>query len=241
MSSSSPQFHSTRWSLIAQAGAGSEIGRAALQQLCEQYWFPVYGYFRRRGFQTADARDLTQDLFTCILARKGFEKASPEKGRFRLYLLVSAKNLIAEQVRNRRAIKRGGAVQTWSFDWATAEQRLQWEPGDGLTPERLFEKQWAKQVLSDALEQLDDLNAEPTRRAYYLKLRTFIAADASSVPYAEAATELGVSEAALRVQVHRLRRKFREIIRKNVADTLDNAAEIDDELNYLLQCLRGES
>ncbi len=240
MSSSSHarQFHSTRWSLIAQAQVGSTAGQAALEELCKAYWFPVYAYFRRHGQQIDDACDLTQELFANILSRDGFARASPEKGRFRSYLLASAKNTISERDRNRRATKRGGEVRMWSIDWATAEQRLQWEPHDPLTPERVFEMRWAKQLLADTLAQLDALNLEPTRREYYLRLRTFIAVDAESVPYAQAAKELQVTETALRVQVHRLRRKFRELLRRNVAETLADPSEIDDELNYLLRCLR---
>ncbi len=239
-SSQSGQFNSTRWSLIAEAQAGSERGRCALQELCELYWFPVYAYCRRRGFQAEDARDLTQDLFVGILRRDGFAAAIPEKGRFRSYLLAAAKNLIAEQARNRRTLKRGGAVKTWSIDWATAEERLRWEPHDTLTPERVFEMKWAKQILADTLAQLDALNSEPARREYYLRLRGYIAVDSHSIPYGEAARELQVTEAALRVQVHRLRKKFRELLRRNVADTLDDSSQIDEELQYLRQCLRSD-
>lgn len=232
------QFRSTRWSLIAQAQAGSTAGRAALEELCKTYWFPVYEYFRRRGRQPDDASDLTQELFTSILGRDGFARATPDKGRFRSYLLTAAKNIISEEFRNRHTIKRGGQVRVWSIDLATAEQRMQWEPHDPMTPERIFEMRWAKQILADTFAQLDSLNAEPTRREYYLKLRTFIAADSENVPYAQVALELQVTETALRVQVHRLRRKFRELLRQSVAETLVDPSEIDDELNYLLRCLR---
>ncbi len=232
------KFHSTRWSLIAQAQAGSVAGRAALEELCKTYWFPVYEYFRRRGQQPDDAGDLTQELFTSILSRDGFTRATPEKGRFRSYLLTAAKNIISEQFRNCHTTKRGGNVRVWSIDRATAEQRMQWEPSDQLTPERIFEMRWAKQLLADTFAQLDALNAEPTRREYFLKLRSYIAADSDNVPYAQAAQELQVTETALRVQVHRLRRKFRELLRQNVAETLVDPGEIDDELNYLLRCLR---
>ncbi len=233
------QFHSTRWSLIAQAQVGSTVGRAALEELCNTYWFPIYEYIRRRGQQPDDARDLTQELFASILSRDGFARATPDKGRFRSYILTAAKNLISEQFRNRQTTKRGGQVRLWSIDCATAEQRMQWEPLDQQTPERIFEMRWAKQILTDAFAQLDALNAEPTRREYYLKLRSFIAIDSDTVPYAEVAQELQASETALRVQVHRLRKKFRELLRQSVAETLVDPGEIDDELSYLLSCLRA--
>ncbi|MEZ6135490.1 MAG: sigma factor [Pirellulaceae bacterium] len=169
----SRQFHSTRWSLIAQAQAGSSLGRSAVQELCEQYWFPLYAYFRSRGFQAADARDLTQELFAGMISRDGFGRATPTKGRFRSYLLVAAKNLILEQRRNCRAQKRGGEVATWSIDWSSAEGRLQWEPVDPETAEQVFERQWAKQVLADAMHQLDELNNDPTRREYYLRFALY--------------------------------------------------------------------
>lgn len=234
------EFESTRWSLIGQAQTGSVQGREALQQLCESYWFPVYAFFRRGGNQAEDARDLTQELFTRMLSADGFTCASSEKGRFRSYLLAAAKNLAAERNRNRRTKKRGGNVKTWSIDWSCAEQRLQWEPQDTMTAERVFEIRWAKQILSDTMAQLDALNSNAERKAYYLRLRTFIAFDGESIPYAQASLELAVSESALRVQVHRLRRKFRQLLRQNVADTLCGTDTVDDELNYLLQCLQGE-
>lgn len=231
------EFHSTRWSLVFQAHVDEPAGRLALQQLCETYWFPVYAFFRRRGFQAEDAQDLAQDLFTGILSRRGFAGATPAKGRFRSFLLAAAQNLIAEQHRNRRTKKRGGDVKTWSIDWATAEERLNWEPQEGLTAERIFEIRWARQILADTLRKLDELNSDPARQEYYLRLRSFIAYDSRQVPYSQLAAELQVSESALRVQVHRLRAKFRQLLRQIVADTLSDPSLVDEELDHLQQCL----
>ncbi len=239
-SSSSPrEFASTRWSLIASASENSPNHREAFGTLCELYWFPVYAYIRRKGYQTDDARDLTQDLFAGILRRDGFASADPLKGRFRSYLLGAVKHLLAENARNQRAQKRGGDLKTWSIDWATAEQRLTWEPADHRTPEQAFEYRWACGTIADALEELDNLNRDPARWNYYQRLREYLAADKESLPYSELAIELAVSESALRVQVHRLRKKFRELVRRRVADTLSDPAELDEELAYLMQCLRN--
>jgi DNA-directed RNA polymerase specialized sigma24 family protein len=139
MSNSSPhgKFASTRWSLIATANEESPRHLEAFSSLCEIYWLPVYAFIRRRGYQPDDAQDLTQELFAGILRRDGFALADPTKGRFRSYLLGSVKNLLAEHERNRKTQKRGGEVKTWSFDWGTAEQSLQWEPSDTRTPEQI--------------------------------------------------------------------------------------------------------
>ena len=233
------EFASTRWSLIASANENSPTRREAISSLCEIYWLPVYAYIRRCGFQPADARDLTQDLFTGILRRDGFASADPSKGRFRSYLLGAVKHLIAEQIRNQQTQKRGGGVETWSIDWATAEQRLLWEPADVRTPEQLFEYRWASSIVANSLAALDELNSDPSRQAYYHRIRDFLAADKETLPYASLAQELGVSESALRVQVHRLRKKFREILKQRIADTLADPSELEDELTYLMTCLRN--
>ena len=234
------EFASTRWSLIASASGDSPTRREAISSLCEIYWFPVYAYIRRRGFRPDDARDLTQELFTGILKRDGFASADPAKGRFRSYLLGAVKHLIAEQVRHHQAQKRGGEVETWSFDWATAEQRLQWEPADLRTPEQVYEHRWASSIVANALAALDELNSHPDRLAYYQRLRDFLAADKATLPYSSLALELAVSESALRVQVHRLRKKFRELLKQRIVDTLTDPSELEDELAYLMNCLRNK-
>lgn len=232
-------FASTRWSLIASVNENSPTRREALSSLCEIYWLPVYDYIRRRGFQPDDARDLTQDLFTGILRRDGFASADPSKGRFRSFLLGAVKHLIVEQIRNQNTQKRGGDIETWSIDWATAEQRLAWEPADSRTPEQIFEFRWASGIVANSLATLDELNSDPERKSYYLRLRDFLAVDKETLPYASLAQELGVSESALRVQVHRLRKKFREILKQRIADTLSDPTELEEELTYLMNCLRN--
>jgi RNA polymerase sigma-70 factor (ECF subfamily) len=238
--SSSPleKFASTRWSLIASANEKSPRRLEALSSLCEIYWLPVYAFIRRRGYQPEDAQDLTQELFANILRRDGFASADPSKGRFRSYLLGAVKNLLAEQERNRRTQKRGGQVKIWSFDWGSAEQCLQWEPTDTRTPEQIFEYRWASSIVADTLASLDELNSDPARQSYYQRLRAYLGTDQESLPYAAIASELGVSESALRVQVHRLRKKFRELLRLRIADTLANPSELEEELAYLMNCLR---
>ncbi len=233
------EFASTRWSLIASTTEKSPNRQEAISALCQIYWLPVYAYLRRRGYQPDDSRDLTQELFTGILRRDGFASANPSKGRFRSYLLGSVKHLIAERVRNQHAQKRGGGVETWSIDWATAEQRLQWEPSDSRTPEQIFEHRWASSIVADSMAALDKLNSDPGRQTYYHRLREFLAADKETLPYSSLAKEFGVSESALRVQVHRLRKKFREILKQRIVDTLADPSELEDELTYLMNCLRN--
>jgi len=211
----------------------------SLAVLCEIYWFPIYAYVRRRGYQPDDACDLTQELFMGILSRDAFANADPTKGRLRSYLLGAVKHLLAARIRYAKAQKRGGCVETWSIDWATAEQRLQWEPSDSRTPEQIFEHRWASSIVAETLAALDELNRDPARWDYYRRLRDFLAADKESLPYAALSKELGFSESALRVQVHRLRRKFRELLKQRVVDTLADPKELDEEMSYLMKCLRN--
>ena len=237
LSSYNHQFEPTRWSLIVSAGQNSPEGREALDTLCRIYWLPIYAYYRKKGCQPDDARDLTQQLFLTLVERDGFSSLNPEKGRCRSYLLKAATNTLAERLRSERSVKRSGKVQTWSIDWSSAEDSLGLEPTDQQTPEQIFEHRWAMQVIGDAMAQLDKLNSDPARWNYYIRLRDYIAADQHALPYSELARELGVSESALRVQIHRLRKKFRDLLRRNVLNTLSDPADLDDEIAYLLRCL----
>ncbi len=230
-------FQSTRWSIVRTAQSSDGDTKKALQELCQQYWPPVYAYVRRRGYQANDAADLTQDLFTNLLAREGLASVDEDKGRFRCFLLAAAKNLLAEYQRSKHAQKRGGAFTHISIDGTSVESQLAREAACEQTPEQAFDQGWAKQLIADTLRQLDELNQCPERVEYYQRLRNFIANPSDDLSYANIALELNVAESALRVQVHRLRKKFRELLRRNVADTLTDPSEVDEELRYLLHCL----
>jgi RNA polymerase sigma-70 factor (ECF subfamily) len=237
LSSQNAKFQSTQWSLIAASHQADSQGRAAVEQLCTQYWPPVYAYIRRCGYQANDALDITQDIFSNILERGIFSLADPTKGKFRYYLLTATKNYLAEFQRSRRAIKRGGGVTVLSIDSMSAEQQFQ-PIAELPTPEQSFDYQWATQILNQTLEELDNLNRDPQRWTYYVRLKEYMSSSVADETYQSLATEFQVSVSAVRVQVHRLRKKFRELLRKRIASTLLEAAEIDEELKYLMQCLR---
>lgn len=236
--SRSAEFASTRWSLIVSVQKGSTAGKQALEEICSLSWPPVYAYIRRRGYSVDDAGDIAQELFTRLLSQNAFAAADPDKGKLRSYLLTATKNLLAELARQRCTIKRGGALSTHPYDFAAAEQALQNQPADCRTPEQDFEYYWAMQVVDASMRDLDALNADPDRYVYYQRLRSLIVGGQDTSSYGDLAAELSVSPSALRVQVHRLRKKFRELLRQRIVDTLADQTEVDEELAYLAQCLR---
>lgn len=232
------EFAKTRWSLITTLKHGSTAGRAALEELCQIYWRPIYGYLRRRGYQESDAQDLAQELFARIVAHHSFEAADPAKGKLRSYLLTAAKNLIAEHEQKARTVRRGGQTQTFSLDVTQDDDQQPQVPSDHRTAEQEFEYQWASQIIDDTMKDLDRLNCDPDRQVYYRKLRGLIAADQEAISYEKLAQEWSVTPSSLRVQVHRLRKKFRELLRIRIADTLADPSMVDEELDYLGKCLR---
>ncbi len=220
--------------------ADSPSAREALEKLCRSYWFPLYAYARRRGYPPADAEDLTQGFFERLLRLSSLAAATPEKGRFRSFLLGAMDNFIADEWDRAHAQKRA-AHKTISLDAAAAETRYLAEPATALAPDRLFERQWAITLLDSALERLFREYESSGRGSLFMELRFALTGDQSGVPYATLAERLNLSEAALRVAVHRLRQRYREMLRAEIADTVTDEAEITEELNYLRRALSGTS
>jgi RNA polymerase sigma-70 factor (ECF subfamily) len=233
------RFETTNWSLILQAVAGeSSAARAALASLCESYWPPVYAFIRRRGMSPADAEDLTQSYFARFFEKDYLRDFRPEVGRFRTFLLASVTHFLANEWDRERARKRGGGTVRISLDAASAEERLRLEPVDRLTPEAIFERQWAAALLARCLERLREEQSAGGGRARFERLKAFLTGEGAGADYDALAQELGLGESTLRVAVHRLRRRFAAVLREEVGRTVASPAEVDAEIRWMLETLR---
>jgi RNA polymerase sigma factor (sigma-70 family) len=229
------QFSTTRWSLVLAAGADASSAAAdqALTTLCETYWYPLYAFLRGRGNTVEDAQDLTQAFFARVLEKHALQQADPARGRFRSFLLTSLKNFAANEHDREITKKRGGGVPTVSLEFETAEGRFQLEPPSDETPERIFNRRWALTLLDRVLSRLQAEMVAAGRGAHFDRLKTYLTANEPQLSYAQTAGELGMSEGAVKVAVHRLRRQFRDLLRDEIADTVSSPEEIEDELRHL--------
>lgn len=232
-----PLFVTTRWSVVLRAGLSDTTrAQAALAELCGAYWYPLYAYARRQGFGPQDAEDATQGFFAKLLKLNSLAGVGQEKGRFRAFLLASMKHYLSDERDRAPAQKRNRAL-TISLDAHAAEERYRFEPVDTVTPEQLFERRWALTLLDTVMQRLQTEYVESGRAALFSGLRFAITGDKSGVPYTELATELGISGEAVRVAVHRLRRRYRQVLREEIGHTVADASEIADELNSLRRIL----
>ncbi len=233
-------FTTTHWSVVLAAGGGqSPEADAALEKLCRTYWYPLYSYIRRRGYTPADAEDLTQDFFAQLLRKNYPGRADRSKGRFRTFLLHALTQFLADQCERANTLKRGGGQVFVSLDEEAPEDRYRLEVPDELTPEKLFERRWAETVLERALDRLRGEFVASGKQKDYEVLRSFEPGEQGALSYAEAAVRLRVSESAVKSMIHRLRRRHGELVREEIAHTVPSAAEIDEELRYLVAVLRG--
>jgi RNA polymerase sigma-70 factor (ECF subfamily) len=205
-----------------------------LAALCETYWYPLYAYVRRQGHSPHDAEDLTQGFFARLLESESLAGVSREKGKFRTFLLVALKRFLANEWHRARSQKRGGRSFQVPLQGHTAETRYIAEPIEPLTAEKLYERRWALTLLERVLARLGAEFDAAGKTEIFEKLKPFLMAEKGSIPYAEAAMALGTNEGAVKVAVHRLRRRFRELFREEVAQTVASSQEIDDEIRHLL-------
>ena len=233
------RFPTTRWTLVVVASdpKRKEV-RSALASLCENYWYPLYAYLRRRGYPTDQAQDLTQEFFIRVLEGRYLDRADPEKGRFRAFLLTSLKFFVADEEDRNRAQKRGGGALL-PLEFSSGEERYQREPAHDETPERIFERRWALSVLERVVEKLRDEFVRHGRPEHFERLKVFLLGH-SDAPYAALAHELNTSEGALKVAIHRLRKRYRELFRQEIADTVADPAEVESELRFLAAVLTGK-
>jgi RNA polymerase sigma-70 factor (ECF subfamily) len=229
-------FPDTRWSLVLRAGS-SDSGRQqreALESLCVNYWLPVYGYIRRQGNSPENAQDLTQDFFLHVLGGTFLTRANPERGRFRSFMLGALKNYLSDSRDRERAVKRGGATEFLPLDFESGEASLQREPSHSDTPERVFQRRWARAVLDAALARLRQEFVQQGKAGLFDSLKVHLSS--SSLPgAANAADELGLTESAVKSALYRMRRRYRDVLREEVAATVDDFDGVDEELRFLLQ------
>lgn len=234
-------FQITRWSLILAASQpDSAEARAALARLCEDYWYPVYAFLRRRGYDRDRAKDFTQELFAQMIEKRSFEVADRERGRFRSFLLACLRHLLSHEYKKDHAIKRGGHLTFVSLDEVLAENRYNAEPADDMTPEKLFERRWAMTLLDQAMEELKREYIDSGRGRQFEALHPFITgASDSSTSYAEIAASLNLNENAARQAAFRMRTRFGDLLRARVALTVASPQELEAELIHFRLALRG--
>lgn len=232
-------FATTHWSAVRAAGRmNSPDAEQALENLCRKYWYPLYAFVRRQGLNPEEAQDLTQGFFARLLEKDYLRLADPARGRFRTFLITGLKAFVAESHRHANRLKRGGGQSLVSWDQATAEERYQAEPRDEATPETLYEERWAMTLLETALARLEAELAADGKAALLAALRGHLWGNPNEPSYAELSPQLQLSEGALKVTVHRLRRRFRILLREEVANTVTDAGEIDEELRHLVDIVR---
>jgi RNA polymerase sigma-70 factor (ECF subfamily) len=233
-------FATTRWSVVLAARETDPAhSAAALERLCGTYWYPLYAFLRRQGCAPADAQDLTQDFFARLLSHDYIAVADPARGRFRTFLLVSLKNLLMTERARATAAKRGGNRPVLSWESLRPEERYRAEPAEHLTPDRIYEMRWATTVLETALRGLHEEYATAGKEILFEQLKSCAWGEPIGTTYAELAEGLGMSEGAVKVAVHRLRRRYRVRLRAEIAHTVDSPDEVDDELRHLVNVLSG--
>ena len=235
------EFSTTRWSVVlAACDQAAPVAEAALEQLCRAYWYPLYAAVRRQGRNHADAQDLTQEFFARLLAKDYLRLADRERGRFRTFLLTALKNFLINDWERQRAQRRGGAAEVIPLAQPGAEERYASEPTDEAAPELHFDRRWAAALTERTLAALRAEYEAEGKTALFERLKSFVGAGAAAAPAPEIlASELGLSAGAIRVAVHRLRQRYRELLRAEVAHTVAAPADVDDELRHLVKVLRA--
>lgn len=231
-------FATTRWSVVLAAGdALDQDSRNALATLCQAYWLPLYSFVRRQVSHVDEAQDLTQEFFGELLEKNYVGAAVPERGRFRAFLLIALKHFLSKQRARERAQKRGGGRSPLSLDFAAADSSLNMQPVAGLTAEQIYDQQWAITLLDRILQKLAAEFDQTGKRQQFELLNGFIVGDHSGTTYAEVAESLDTTEAAAKQAASRMRRRYRELLRQEIAETVETNEEIDDEIRDLFAIL----
>jgi RNA polymerase sigma-70 factor (ECF subfamily) len=232
------RFATTHWSLVVAAqDPAAPRARAALAELCRTYWYPLYAYIRRQGHDADQAQDLTQEFFTRLVTPDGLAAVDRDKGRFRSFLLAACRHFLANERDRARTLKRGGNRQFMPIDFGDADSRYSGEPGHHETPERLFERRWALALLEQVLARLRGEDEAAGKGRLFEQLKSHLTGDSGGMPHAQAAAELGLSEGAVKVAVHRLRRRYRELLREEIGRTLADPGQIEEEIRDLFAAL----
>lgn len=231
-------FRTTHWSAVLLAGRDSlPDARAALEELCQGYWYPLYAFVRRKGHNHADAQDLVQGFFGQLLARRDLAGVHPDKGRFRTFLLAALSHYLANEWHRANALKRGGGLQFVPLEPANPEERYLREPVTEASPETVYDRAWAEQVLRSVLTRLREEATREGGLARFEALKGFLLGDRGGEPYADVARRLDTTESGIKSAVHRLRQRLRLLFREEIARTVAADSEIEDELRHLIRTM----
>ena len=231
-------FATTHWSVVLAAGkTDSPYATAALEKLCRTYWYPLYAYVRRRGHSPADAQDLVQGFFAALLEGNYLARADRERGRFRTFLLTAINNFLYNEHDRATALKRGGGREIVSWEEQVAEGRYALEPAAGLSPEQIYERRWAATLLEQVLARLRQESSLAGRGELFDQLKPHLWREDDATPYAQLATSFSMTVTALKVTVHRLRQRYRDLLRNEIAQTVAEPAEIEGEIQYLIRVM----
>lgn len=235
----SPVFLSTHWSMVLEAGE-SQDAIGAMSELCLAYWYPIYAFVRRRGYQAADAEDLVQEFFRRFIESRSFKNADPNKGKFRFYLLGAAKHFLADERKHRERLKRGGRAIMLSFDETMAAEEMyqrELQSDVATDPETAFGKRWGRTLLALVYDKLRSEFDEKGMGSLYQGLVTHMSDQGEDRTYEETAQELGISLSAVKSAIYRMRQRYAELFREEVARTVAHESEVEEEIRYLLRCL----
>jgi len=234
------RFTTTHWSVVLAARRSSSPDyRDALSTLCEAYWYPIYAYLRRHGYPIDDAEDHTQGFFAALIEKQGLRQVDPEQGRFRSYLLGALQHYLADAQDHTRALKRGGGCTVVSLDASYGENQFNLESSTGLSPEQLYDRSWALTLLHRALHRLEDESAGSCRPEVFERLIRYFAPAGDDAPYRETAAQLNMSEAAVKAAVYRLRKRYRALLKDEIARTVATESQVEEEIQFLFAALSG--
>jgi len=236
---SDDRFATTRWTMVMNAGRhGSVEAEQALSALCEAYWFPIYSFIRRQGKTKEDAEDLAQSFFASLLDRQGLGRPDQSNGKFRSYLLAAVKNFLANSRDRDHALKRGGRITHLSLDWESADSRFSLVNQHSGSPDQDFDREWALALLARVISLLGAEFSRTGRDGEFTVLKEYLTGGKGDLPYDDAARTLGMEAGAIRVRVHRLRKRYRELLKQEIASTLLDPSMVDEELSSLMVAFR---
>lgn len=234
------RFATTHWSVIQTAGSpDSSRYTESLKILCQTYWFPLYAYLRRRGYDRHQAEDHTQSFFVYLLEKPALSQADPQRGKFRSFLLSSLKHFVADAQDRAQAQKRGGNKRIFSLDFSDGERRYCQEPAHSESPERLLERWWALSVLNRATQRLKTEFKTTQKQALFDRLKDHLVAERGTETYKGIAAEFNMTDTAVRVTAHRLRQRFHALVREEISQTVSQSTDIDEEIQDLFTALSG--
>jgi RNA polymerase sigma factor (sigma-70 family) len=236
------EFRTTHWSVVLTAGqSASPQAAAALEQLCRAYWYPLYAYVRRKGYEVADAQDLTQEFFARLIEKHDLGAVDRRKGKFRSFLLASLEHFLAKEWTRAHRLKRGGGKTIISWDGCDPEEQYKLEPCGELSAERIYERRWALTVLEQAMSALSADYGAAGKQPLFDELKPFLSGEDDTISYPELAARLQISEGAVRVAVHRMRQRYGESVREEIAKIVQRPEEIEEELRHLFAVLSNSA